>query len=342
MPEFCTWWSENGPSDVHLVAVAELAWRRSPSSPGRPRPRRPRRPRGRATATGRPRASARRRRSGAARASRSRRGRRAGARDRAARSSSLLSPLVVDAQGRPRYRAQALLADRLAADGAACRSVPSSIRASAASICSSCRAAPSSRPSSSSRSNVSVATSPGWLSASDSSCVSSSSEPPCSCCRFSSACREPLALVEQALLELSRVDRAHSGVLSGAVARRGAAPSPPGRSRPRHELVPEPWPETTVDAAPRDGQRLREQPQTAAFARPSSGGAATRTFQPAPCRPTSSVRRAPGATRSAQPRRGAAIELGGRVPALGATGRRLGRGRPSRGLGTRACPRGAG
>src|SRR5262249_32822620 len=35
---------------------------------------------------------------------------------------------------------------------------------------------------------------------------------------------------------------------------------------------------------------------SAAFARPRSGGAATRAFQPSPCLPTSSVRAAPGET----------------------------------------------
>ena len=37
-------------------------------------------------------------------------------------------------------------------------------------------------------------------------------------------------------------------------------------------------------------------PTRASFARPRSGGAATRTFQPSPCRPTSLVRAAPGET----------------------------------------------
>jgi hypothetical protein len=56
------------------------------------------------------------------------------------------------------------------------------------------------------------------------------------------------------------------------------------------------WPATTR-TEPLGTSRAEESTSTSAsFARPRSGGAATRTFQPSPCRPTSSVRAAPGET----------------------------------------------
>ena len=50
MPEFWTWWIENGPTTLHRLVERELRWRRRASSAGRRRPPRRRPPRGRPTA----------------------------------------------------------------------------------------------------------------------------------------------------------------------------------------------------------------------------------------------------------------------------------------------------
>ncbi len=58
-----------------------------------------------------------------------------------------------------------------------------------------------------------------------------------------------------------------------------------------------PCPETSVTASRGNASVSARSRTTASFARPPSGGAATRTFHASPCRPTTRARAAPGATR---------------------------------------------
>ena len=185
MPEFWTWWIENGPTTLtsssrasSLATTCFVSWSATTA----------------ATATAPRRDPVPRARGQRARGDGDRR-QPVGARARpelllpagSVRSASLLLPLVLDAEGRPRQRLEPL------GRRSACRSrvqvpnVPSSIRASAASISARTCVEFSSRVVAISRSNVAVAMSPRWLSWNVGSSVSSSSEPGFSAWMFSIA-----------------------------------------------------------------------------------------------------------------------------------------------------------
>ncbi len=193
--------------------------------------------------------------------------------------------------------------------------VPSSMRASAASISARTWVEFSLSVLAISRSNVAVAMSPRWLSWKVGSSVSSPSEPGFSVWMFSIASSDALPLVEQALPEPLGVDRAHASpsfraeMVGGSSApgpsdqsrRRGWLFQPrsasPSRGRELDDLVPgrvSGDDRADLRGTPSASARSRT---TASFARPRSGAALTRTFQPSPCLPTSSVRVAPGETR---------------------------------------------
>src|SRR3954452_13726920 len=103
----------------------------------------------------------------------------------------------------------------------------------------------------------------------------------------------PPPLLEQPLAEMLRVDRAHERLPSSR--RSLSARSMPSIWTTFSRAV---WPETIDSERRGRPSSCASRSSTASFARPPSGGAATRTFQPSPCRPTSSLRRAPGETRS--------------------------------------------
>src|SRR2546421_2406020 len=111
-------------------------------------------------------------------------------------------------------------------------------------------------------------------------------------------CLDSPALFEQSLAETIGVDCIHEtrSLPTAEVNRRSTRfPSIPASST---ILSRELCPETSFTASRGTERVSASRRTTASFARPASGGAATRTFQASPYRPTTAARSAPGDTRS--------------------------------------------
>src|SRR5262249_30650727 len=104
----------------------------------------------------------------------------------------------------------------------------------------------------------------------------------------------PLAVVLQQLAELLGVHRAHADLAFADSRRSSSSASSPPRET---SLSRAPCPETSVTERRGTSSVSAISRRTASFARPSSAGAETRTFQPSPYGPTSSDRLAPDETR---------------------------------------------
>src|SRR5262249_43637427 len=107
------------------------------------------------------------------------------------------------------------------------------------------------------------------------------------------------ALLFEAAAVLGDVDRGHlssSPAMLASARRRSisSGPRPASATVLSGEVRPE-----TIRTSRRGPARVSARRRTtASLALPSSGAAATRTFQPAPCRPTTAERTAPGETRN--------------------------------------------
>ena len=279
---------------------APAGWRRRASSAGRRRPPRRRPPRGRPSARRRPPSERSATEIGAS-PSVDDPTRTSTADSRRAGSVTARSclPLVVDAERRPRERLEPLAADRLAADSQR-PYVPSSIRASAASISASSCCALSSSALVDLAVEGGVACRRGGCRRSRTASPRLVLERPGFSCRGCSIARQRRARAQLELLGTAAMSMLmRSRVVLSARRRRAAARSRPA-SRPGSSttLSREVWPETTETAARGRPRRLGEQADDGVVRTAALGRGATRTFHASPCRPTSR-RAGPGETRGA-------------------------------------------
>ena len=301
MPEFWTWWIQNGPTTCtpspSSRCDATIVLRQLVGDDRRERDRRERQPL-------RPRRRERARRAtrpASARPSTSRRGRRA-AREQAR------SALRLGARACSRCRASPTDAPRAARRAISLPQlvhvpyVPSSIRFSAASISrSTCSEFSLERV-------VDLAVERRRWRSRRGGCRSSP-RPPRPRPRASRDARragrdralDPLALVEQRVAEVFGVDaRQRLSFLprSSPMPRRGAARSAPARSPSARRSCPgRRGPKRASAPCAGSASASASSRRTASFARPRSGASVTRTFQASPCRPTIAARPAPGLTR---------------------------------------------
>src|SRR6266540_2624475 len=275
---------------------ARAGWRRCASSAGRPPPRRRRLRAGPATRTNRRRATGGRSRRGSDRPSPSRRGCRAAPARRSARSPPLDLALAVDAECRPRTSLETLLGDLAAAARAeAERAVVDSLQRVLDLL-------------------------EHLLGVLLERVVDLAVERPgCGLCQvivrpthdlLGLVLERPGSLLVQVLDRVAHAlplpnQRFTEPVGVDGHARPLPAASASNRSAPSAEmpvsattLSREPWPDTSSTLRAGTRSVSASSRSTASFARPSSGGSATRTFHAPPWRPAIPGRRAPGETRS--------------------------------------------
>ena len=116
------------------------------------------------------------------------------------------------------------------------------------------------------------------------------------------ACSTRLRSSSSSVAEVLGVDASSAPLLSARRSSPAAeSEAPVDQRRPDagelDDLLPAPWPETSVRAVRGSASVSARRRRTASFARPRSGASVTRTFQASPCRPTIAARLRPGLTR---------------------------------------------